>query len=87
MQCKKCGKKYHWCSSCGPDFPNDEGYCSDECFENSEETKNVMYKVDYLLKNMNNKQLVYLYDLIKSEDLYMCERLILNEIKNELDRR
>jgi len=35
--CKKCGRKFHYCGSCGFDEFSSNGYCSDACWLKSEE--------------------------------------------------
>ena len=37
MKCRKCDKEFHYCSSCGHCFPEEIGYCSYNCWENSDE--------------------------------------------------
>ncbi len=39
MICKKCGKEFHYCSNCISNIYQEYGYCSKECFEDSEELK------------------------------------------------
>lgn len=39
MICKKCGKDFHYCSSCSENLCNDKEYCSDECMYESDEFK------------------------------------------------
>jgi len=39
MKCKACGKKVHYCSSCVTDRMFDKGFCSENCYKESEEYK------------------------------------------------
>jgi len=39
MKCKICKKDSHYCTSCDYDKYNFEGYCSKECYEQSDEWK------------------------------------------------
>lgn len=37
MKCRVCGDKFHYCSSCDPDMFYENEYCSQKCFEASDE--------------------------------------------------
>jgi hypothetical protein len=39
MICKTCGKHFHCCTSCYAGYPQDEGYCSEECAQQGTEFK------------------------------------------------
>lgn len=41
MICKKCGKKFHYCSSCDPDIHHDLGYCDIKCYQSSDEYQRI----------------------------------------------
>lgn len=45
MTCKVCSKQYHWCSRCGCYSLEDnlaaDGYCSKQCWEESDDYKKV----------------------------------------------
>jgi hypothetical protein len=43
MKCKKCERIFHYCTSCSPEFCNDEGYCSNTCL-NDHLDYNTFYK-------------------------------------------
>lgn len=45
MKCKNCNKNFHYCSSCYGDKYEDNGYCSEKCFVNSDEYSEVFEKV------------------------------------------
>jgi hypothetical protein len=46
MKCKVCGKKYHWCSSCGcydlADHLYSDGWCSIDCWKCGGEYKEIV---------------------------------------------
>jgi len=44
MQCEKCDKEFHHCTSCSPEDYLDAGFCSSVCFEDSEP----YYKAKYI---------------------------------------
>jgi hypothetical protein len=39
-KCKKCGKEFHACPSCGLTYSYEYSYCNEWCWEDSEEFKN-----------------------------------------------
>ena len=49
MNCKVCNKHYHWCNNCGCyglwDNLMSDGFCSKNCWEQSEDYKRVLEAV------------------------------------------
>ena len=68
MICKQCKKKVHYCSSCGfVDYCYDEGYCSNKCWEASEEYKTAMEEFDIFNYEFDEKQVKFLLYLLDGE--------------------
>lgn len=55
MKCKTCAKDFHYCSSCDYDRYNSDGYCSQDCYMESEEwrvySRNIQDFYDSLSKD------------------------------------
>jgi len=56
MNCKTCGKHFHYCQSCDIDKYMSIGYCNKKCFENSEEYKMYYTKLLNLWSSLNDFQ-------------------------------
>ena len=59
MKCKKCGKVFHYCTSCDCIPSCSQGFCSDECWEESNEYKNEKEKFLKFYKSLNSEQKEY----------------------------
>ena len=85
MECKTCGKKYHWCSSCGSCHPEDIGFCSNGCWKSSEEYCEIYTKFQSMIESMNNKQLGilnWLFVEVNLDKYYgIFEKMILDKFK------
>ena len=67
MECRKCQKKYHYCSSCDYSFPENIGFCSYECWESSDEYIGRINRFENIIKDLSNRQLIDLLNLIEQE--------------------
>jgi len=56
MKCKICRVNFHYCSSCDWDPLFDEGFCSNKCFEKSEEFKKFQNSLNRLWNSFNDQQ-------------------------------
>ena len=87
MKCKACNKEYHHCSSCGSDFPRDIGYCTDDCWERSEEYCDTHIRFQTLIDSMDNKQLAglnWLLEEVNFDEYYgIFQDMILKKFKEE----
>lgn len=86
MNCKNCGKKYHYCTSCGPIDYCDEGYCSDKCWRGSKEYQNI--KIDFLnfCRSLNKEQRQFFINYISDGYInynYESEEWLKEEFLNE----
>lgn len=61
--CKTCKKEYHYCTSCDYDKYNYAGYCSRECYENSEEWNIFSKKVKVFFDSLSKEQKLELWEL------------------------
>ena len=87
MECKNCGRKFHYCTSCDHDPISDLGFCSDECFEASEEFIKNTADFILLVDSLNNKNLIFLYKILSqiSEEYYgYFIDLIMEKFKEDL---
>lgn len=67
MICKACKRSFHYCSSCDSDAFADVGYCGKECFETSEEYKEMIGRIEGFLVSLSEEQMIqfkYLYEEI-----------------------
>jgi len=68
MICELCGRKFHYCSSCGfVCYGMDEGYCSDECWRKSDEYKEAFGNFKNFIKNMDKEELTFLLSILDGE--------------------
>lgn len=86
MNCIKCGKKYHWCSSCGFSFPEDHGYCSNDCFVNSDEYKDVVGRFKLVIDKLGNKELGLLSWLLREVNFEVYDNIFSKMIINKLNK-
>jgi hypothetical protein len=73
MKCKKCDKDFHVCPACGDDDYRTRGYCSQNCFEESDDLKN---------------ELNYLQEVIKfysCDDLKIIKNFLFNHYNSNLE--
>jgi hypothetical protein len=63
MKCKHCQKEFHYCSSCDYDRYNYEGYCNQECYEQSEEWKTFALKAKKFYDSLSFEQKLELWCL------------------------
>ncbi|WP_298752192.1 hypothetical protein [uncultured Arcobacter sp.] len=79
MNCKKCGKKFHYCSSCDSIDHMDKGYCSSECYGSSDEYTNIDTITNELLESMSDetfKKFKYFMDEIYWKYETICDTAI-----------
>lgn len=87
MNCKKCNRKYHWCSSCctgGDEFYLSEGYCSEECYESSDEYENkitILNDFIFLLSDKQKKVYEFINEEYCDEDYELIKKLIKQNTK------
>jgi len=63
MRCKSCNRTYHHCTSCDYDKYNSAGYCSADCFMDSEEWKTFAPKVQDFYDSLTKDQQLELWCL------------------------
>lgn len=56
MKCKICNREFHYCTSCDYDKYLLEGYCSQECYQNSEEWKTFAPKAQEFYDSLSESQ-------------------------------
>jgi hypothetical protein len=61
--CQECGKKFHWCESCGRYYQYEQDYCSLDCYEKTFTYEK--YKKD--LMNIITKSKI---DILQLKSLY-----------------
>jgi len=66
MKCKKCNYNFIYCSTCDYHNHNEEGYCSEKCWKESDEFK------------LNMKSFLELMDLLTNKGLYLLDAVIEN---------
>jgi len=70
MKCKECGTKVHYCTSCDPDDILENGYCSQKCWESSEEYKETKINFIFFWKSLNDEQKefvnTYIYNMVET---------------------
>ncbi len=72
MKCKTCGKKYHYCYSCGYDRYLSEGYCDKNCYEKSKEFNQMKQLADNFFNMLNSEQQEFLKQLWNN-DVFFSE--------------
>lgn len=68
MICKTCGTQFHYCSSCGYEEYNSEGYCNRSCFEKSDYYKTEKNTFNALLDRLDDDAMRILKLILTSED-------------------
>lgn len=63
MKCKICGIDYHHCTSCDYDMYLSDGYCSHNCYINSDEWKLYSKKIERFYESLNKDQQIELWSL------------------------
>lgn len=83
MICKQCSKEFHYCSSCGDNFPNENGYCSEKCLKSSEEYKQAEDIMNALIHNLSETQIVLLDRFLWSN----WDSLFIEKLHNEAEKK
>lgn len=87
MNCKKCDKQYHYCSSCGLCFPEEIGYCSFDCWESSDEYIEKQKRMEIFIDSLSNRQLSQISWIVQNVDMEyyesIFEGMILSKLKGE----
>jgi len=68
--CKRCDKKFHACSSCGLGNDYEYYYCSDKCWEESEEYSGHAKRVNKILDSLPRDHWEILRDVMGDDDIY-----------------
>jgi len=63
MKCRTCKKEFHYCISCDYDMYYSTGYCSQKCYEESEEWPRFKEKLKKFYDSLNNNQKDMLFNL------------------------
>ena len=67
--CKKCGTKFHYCTSCDHDPCRYNGYCSDECWEQGEEHSDIKKRtIDFYSSLPTDEQRRFFKDVCEEID-------------------
>ena len=56
MKCKNCGIETHYCSACCQENCLDEGFCSKDCWQSSDEYRDRIELVKKFLCSLNLEQ-------------------------------
>ncbi|MCP3683221.1 MAG: hypothetical protein GY861_11075 [bacterium] len=56
MECKNCKSKFHYCDSCSPETCCDNGFCSDECWEGSDDYIAIKERFMEFIASLNSDQ-------------------------------
>ena len=76
--CKICGKGFHYCVSCMVDPCRDEGCCSDDCWDKSEELATLKKRtLDFYNALITDEQKQFFKEVCKDiEELYLYKMSI-----------
>jgi hypothetical protein len=67
-----CGKKFHACGSCGLSYEWEWRYCSEKCYQESNEFKRLeksLARTKFLVDNLRETDILALYDVL-SDDVF-----------------
>jgi len=68
--CKKCGKKFHACGSCCLTYDYEYYYCSDKCWEGSDEYKEQAEKINRIFNSLPQELWGDLENILGDDDNY-----------------
>lgn len=77
--CKNCQKKFHACRSCYFNNMWEYRYCSDSCWESSDEYELVLEKWKSIGSYLESTELGYLREMLEDEDYITVGLSLLEE--------
>lgn len=84
MKCKACGKEFHYCTSCDPIEYCSNGFCSEQCWEGSEEFIRIKSEIFEFYKSLNTEQRKFFARFLAG-DFYDYEARIQYEWLKEME--
>jgi len=82
--CKKCNKKFHACSSCGMEHDWEYRYCSQKCWESSEEYSGFLKSINNVFDNLPKEFWADLELIVNDDNLYgIFDKVLESRRKNE----